>query len=262
MTYCRTERFNRSTGTRAHYDLAPVVSSVKMSETIRGRNWCLLLYPDDPSHVECLEKLQKLGYNYCAVLHDSDIYSEDDCDAAHPVGTLKKPHYHVVLAFPNARYQIPLGKELGIKENYVSLARNLDGALLYLLHRGNPEKYQYDISTAQGALTKALERLLEQEPESGRVLRVLDVLDTLPVPVSYRAFLTRICEMDLYGDFRRMGSGIVRLLDEHNSQAWTDNRSVISKELHMENLKEVANRMDFDKRIDALERQNIPYEEL
>ena len=38
----------------------------------------------------------------------------------------------------------------------------------------------------------------------------------MPVPCTYRKFLVAVCENGMYGDFRRMGSGVKTLLDEHN----------------------------------------------
>ncbi len=204
--------------------LAAPVSCVMEESTqkVRSRNWCLVLYPDDETHVNCISILESSGYQYCGILHDRDIYDDTDTTDTNLIGTPKKPHYHIVITLKNPRFREPIAQELGIKPNYLEVCRNRDAALLYMVHDGYPNKFQYEIDSLFGPLASAVNKLLADENESARVLRVLDVLDTLPVPVSYRTFLTRCCELDLYGDFRRMGSGIIRLLDEHNQAHWVD----------------------------------------
>lgn len=199
-------------------------------DNLRSRNWVMVLYPDDPSHMECLSILEKSGYNYAAILHCEDVYDEHDTDDSEKIGTKKKDHFHVVLSLKNPRFRDPLADELGIKPNYLEVCRNRDSALLYLVHDGFPNKYQYDPANAFGPLALAINKLLVDESESARVLKVLDVLDTMPVPTSYRAFLTRCCELELYGDFRRLGSGILRLLDEHNTSFYEEKQR--KTELH------------------------------
>lgn len=188
----------------------------------RSRNWVMVLYPEDSTHMDCINRLEHSGYNYAGILHCEDVYDEHDTDDISLIGTKKKDHYHIVLTLKNPRFRAPLAEELGIKPNYLELCRSRDASLLYMIHDGFPNKYQYDPCDAFGPLAIAINKLLVDESESARVLKVLDVLDTMPVPTSYRAFLTRCCELELYGDFRRMGSGILRLLDEHNQAHWVD----------------------------------------
>lgn len=176
----------------------------------------MVLYPEDDTHVACMEKLEQNGYTYCAILHAEDEYDTDDAPTAEQVGQKKKPHWHVVLSLKNPRFRNPLADELGIKPNYIEVCRNRDGSLLYLVHDGYPNKYQYDPACCFGSLAPMVNKLLVDESESSRVLRVLDVLDTLPCPATYRQLIVKCCELELYGDLRRMGSGVIRLLDEHN----------------------------------------------
>lgn len=177
----------------------------------------MVLYPDDPSHVECISKLEKNGYMYAGCLHSEDIYSDNETDDPNLVGNKKKAHWHIVLSVKNPRFAEPLADELGISSNYLQVCRNRDSALCYLIHDGYPGKYQYDLDEVFGSLKDCLPRLLSDDTEGLRIMHILSVLDSMPVPCSYRRLLTRCCELDLYGDFRRMGVGIMRLLDEHNA---------------------------------------------
>ena len=61
-----------------------------------------------------------------------------------------------------------------------------------------------------------LQKYLVDEDEGSRVLKILDLIDSMPKPCSYRQLLVAVCNNGFYGDFRRMGSGVKTLLDEHN----------------------------------------------
>lgn len=187
-----------------------------MSSQIKTRTYTMILYPDDDmTHLFALQKLQ-VGYNFCAIDHDRDVYDDtDDCEPE-LIGTLKKKHTHVYLRLKSPRFRDPLAKELGIAPNYLRECRDSKGAQLYLIHDGYPNKFQYDVEDVYGPLRHEVGKLLVNEDEGSRVLKVLDLLDSMPVPCTYRKFLVAVCENGMYGDFRRMGSGIKTLLDEHN----------------------------------------------
>ena len=165
-----------------------------------------------------LDKLESCGYLYASINHDKDVVTEDDLKKRDDLilGTPKKAHTHVVLKFKNPRCPSAICKELGIESNYLQECRNLKGALLYLVHAGDPVRYQYDLEDVCGPLKFELGKYLDDKDEGSRVLRILDLLDEMPTPCSYRKLLVSVCERGLYGEFRRMGSGVMKLLDEHN----------------------------------------------
>lgn len=168
------------------------------------------------SHLFALNYLKHNGYSYCAIDHDNDVYDKhDDCDES-LIGTLKKKHTHVYLRLKSPRFAEPLAEELGIKANYLKVCRDSKGAMSYLVHDGYPTKYQYDVESVYGSLKHEVSKLLIAEDEGSRVLQLLDLLDSMPTPCTYRKFLVAVCNNGFYGDFRRMGSGIKTLLDEHN----------------------------------------------
>ena len=181
----------------------------------RSRCWCAVLYPEDESHWNCMSILEQNGYTYAAILHDKDTW--EDSDNGHVAGELKKPHWHIVLYFKNPRYLNAIADELGITPNYLEVCRNRDSSLLYLVHDGYPEKYQYDVDEVFGSLTPNLEKLLLCEDEGERVKTIIKIIDSVPARLSYRQLLLKVCDNGLYGDFRRMGSGVKYLLDEHNA---------------------------------------------
>ena len=137
----------------------------------RDRKFCALLYPEDPTHAEAIEKLKTGGYMFAAILHDKDVYEDGDHK-----GELKKPHWHVVIKFSNAVWNVPTAKTLGIEPNYLQQCSNLDGALLYLVHEGNPDKHQYDLEEVFGVLKTRLAALLADDDEGTRALTIFNLI--------------------------------------------------------------------------------------
>ncbi len=190
----------------------------------RDRKFCAVLYPEDETHAACIEKLKCGGYNFAAILHDEDLYEDGE-----NAGEKKKPHWHVVIKFPNAVWNESLAKELGITANYLEKAKSLDGALLYLVHYGFEEKYQYDLEQVFGTLKTRLASLLSDTDESTRALTIFDLIRNSPGIVTYTEIFEKACKAGLYGDFRRMGSGVMYLIKEHNyefDEAMRCNRGV------------------------------------
>lgn len=193
------------------------------AEKVRCRNWCALLYPDDPTHVRALELLEEHKYRFVAMRHDKDTWTEAECkDGAHTPGELKKAHWHIVIKCKQARWNTAIAKQLGIATNYLQECADFDEAVLYLTHVNQPEKYQYDSSEAFGNLTAHLEKLLLDDDEGMRVLEIVKVIDATPGEARYRDILVHCCNNGLYGEFRRLGCGVKYLLDEHNADIYQE----------------------------------------
>lgn len=193
-------------------------------EKYRSRNFALLLYPEDETHLTCIQLLEQGGYNYAAILHDKDTWSVSDPEfdpAKHVDGEVKKEHFHVVIKFQNPKWSTGLAADLGIKENYIRDIKNLDKALLYLVHEGFPDKFQYDIEQVNGPLKVNLQKLLLDEDEGSRVLRIVEMIEESPSP-SYREILIKACKAGLYGEFRRLGSGVKYLIDERKQEEYDE----------------------------------------
>lgn len=189
-----------------------MVDPKKKYRTVR-----LVLYPyEDATHKIAMDKLKNSDFSFVAIDHDKDLYTEEDDCSPEKIGTLKKNHTHVVVRFGGARYPTPFVESLGITLNYCFVCDNPKNAMLYLVHYGFENKHQYELSECYGPLRFELAKYLECDSESDRVLRVLDILDSLPKPTSYRKFLVACCENGMYSEFRRLGVGVSKLLDEHN----------------------------------------------
>lgn len=197
----------------------------------KDRKWRLLLYPEDPSHAACMKLLEEAGYNYVAILHDKDVYDgipdEDDPDESGEIGTLKKPHWHVVLKTVNAQYATGLAKELGIKANYFKTCKNFDKAVVYLVHGSekDADKYQYDVSEAFGPLAPYLAKLMQTQLDEGlKVIEIVKKVDSIAGKARYRELLLWACQNGYYGEFRRLGNGIGYLIAEHNDDFYRESQ--------------------------------------
>lgn len=184
------------------------------SKRYRDRKFCLLLYPEDQTHAACMELLKSGGYSYAAILHDKDVYEDGD-----QKGELKKAHWHVVVKFKNAVWNSAIAKELGIAPNYIQECRNLDSALLYLVHYGlEDEKAQYDLESVFGPLASKLATLLADTDEGTRAMTIANIIRDHPGHLSYFDAMKKVHDAGLYSDFRRMGHLATCLIREHNEE--------------------------------------------
>ena len=84
------------------------------------------------SRIQTLKNLK----TWCIITHDKDIL---------PSGQPKPPHFHCVLTFSNAKTIKSIADVIHVESQYVEKIHNtVKSAKLYLVHRNNPEKYQYN----------------------------------------------------------------------------------------------------------------------
>lgn len=180
-------------------------------EKFESRKFRILLYPDDVTHCEALEYIEKHFEKYIYILHDKD----EEAD-----GTLKKAHWHVIVEFPNSRYNTALAKQLGITKNYIRRCNWINYASAYLLHVNNEDKHLYDISECKGSLVGKLKDLLNKgiKSECDKVIDIIEFIEELDCYCSYSVLIRYCCEVGVYDALRRGGTLIVRCLDEHNAK--------------------------------------------
>ena len=111
----------------------------------KKRYWAFVLYPESaPSNWRDL--LQSTGIQ-CAIspLHDKDV---------NPDNTLKKPHYHIILCYEGpTTYNNVNSLCESLNQPIPQPLEQLRGYYRYLIHKDNPEKYQYSqelITTLNG----------------------------------------------------------------------------------------------------------------
>lgn len=99
-------------------------------------SWTFIFYPESKTLQECKDTLNELHLTYViSPLHDKDI---------NPDGTPKKPHYHILLKYPNNK-TFEQVKEVtdALISPIPQPCLNVCGMIRYFIHIDNPEKAQY-----------------------------------------------------------------------------------------------------------------------
>lgn len=177
-------------------------------EKFRSTNFNLVLYEEDESHRQAIEFITK-NYDYAMICHDRD--TDED-------GVVKKAHYHIILKFPNQKWNTALASELNITENYIENCKNLKNSLLYLIHFYDKDKFQYDIKDVCGNLKKRLITYInnEDKSESEKVLEIFEEIDKIEGFIYIRPFCKHIANMGYWDILRRSTGLIIRYIEEHN----------------------------------------------
>lgn len=84
-----------------------------------------------------ISRIKNLTYikSWAIITHDKDVL---------PDGRLKPAHFHCILTFSNAKTIKSIADGIGVEMQYVEKIRTTTkSARLYLVHRNDPEKYQY-----------------------------------------------------------------------------------------------------------------------
>lgn len=175
----------------------------------RARNFCLVLYNEDNTHKQALEKIKRY-YDYAMILHNKD--KEDD--------KIKKEHYHVVLKFNNAKWNTALAEDLGISENYIEECRDLKKSLLYLIHYNEPEKFQYDIDEISGNLKKRIEIILDNDDknENDKVLELHQFINSSNFYLKLQDFGIYCASVGKWDILRRSTIYWIKVIEEHNNK--------------------------------------------
>lgn len=185
----------------------------------RARVHALILYPDNESHIEVLDKIAK-SYDYAGIKHDRDTWTEEDekINPEHKAGELKKEHFHIVLRTPNATWNTALCKELGLEERFCEQARNFENALQYLIHYNDTDKAKYEIDEVFGSMkTKLKESINKVEKSEGeKVVELIAWIDEYRAKLTVSEFAKFCASNGYWSEFRRSGAIFCKIIDEHN----------------------------------------------
>lgn len=214
-------------------------------DKVKTRKFVSVLYPDAENY-KCQEVLEYVARNFdCAyILHDRDRWTEEDekKNTEHKAGTLKKPHYHLVFRWVGMapRYRGGLSKELNIPKETIEpvMADSIDGALLYLVHAGEKDKWQYDLSEVEGNLTERLYSLLnyskEDAPIEDQLTEIMEYIECQPNKLKTAELMTFCIHRKYLSAYRKFSYQIHRILDEHNYSCYKIEQTMqmLSREMH------------------------------
>jgi hypothetical protein len=188
----------------------------------RSTLFCVLLYPDDPDHAQAISMLTGGQCMAVGCMHDSDPETDGNENTIVDPTTgeiqLKKPHFHFVLRFQSQRSAQVVADELGISTNYLEVSRSFPVAVSYLLHRGWPNKHQYQESDLVGSLKdKAIEALHRSSGDGSQVLSVINMIADYPGRLTITRLVIMAARSGLWGVLRGGGTWFTKIVDEHNS---------------------------------------------
>lgn len=206
-----------------------MATKVKDLDKIKDRKFCMVLYPDAENYsAKKVIKYLMETYDTCYVLHDKDKWSEDG--DGHKKGEKKKKHFHIVFRWTgaSARYRGGIAQELSQKckcdfpKTAIEPCGKLDGSLVYLIHYGEREKYQYPIDavTGSGVLLRRFAELVTKsedgKPIDEQIIDILDVIESYEGHISTAELMRIAVSRRLLDGYRKYSYAIHRVLDEHN----------------------------------------------
>lgn len=188
-------------------------------EKYRSRVHMLLLYPENQSHFEAMDKIAK-SYDYAAILHNKDTWTAEDEEknSDHKEGTYKKDHWHVLIRFSQAKWSTAICKELGIDHQFIEDVKRFDNALQYLVHYNDNDKAQYDVEEVFGNLKSKLTESINkvEKSEGEKVVELIDFIKSYDGRLSITDFATYCAQNGYWAEFRRSGAIFCKIIEEHN----------------------------------------------
>lgn len=141
-----------------------------------SRYYGIITYPDND---ELNEKLK--DYNYACIFHYNDRWDEFDeiKNPEHKAGTLKEPHIHWILRFKDTKSINVLAADLGVKVGRLESLRSLRGSVRYLVHKDDPDKFQYSESEIESTFN-VLTFLQEKTDDSVAINFIWDYILNSP----------------------------------------------------------------------------------
>ena len=131
----------------------------------------------------------------------------------------------MVLRFKNAVWNTAIAKELGITPNYLEACKDVDAALLYLVHYNNTDKAQYEYEAVFGPMKVKLASLLADTDQGTRALNVIEIIEKSPGLIGYTELIKKAVAAGVYGDLIRMGTFAVGAMREHNYECYAQSQS-------------------------------------
>lgn len=206
-------------------------SIVLPDENFKCRNFRLEIYEEWEADIDngyldfcdIISNIRKYS-RFIGIRHDKDEWTYSDYQSRSEymdshnihVGDLKKPHYHFVVKFENARFRDTVAKEIGMNSRFIFPCNKYQKAVEYLIHLNEDDKHLYDVSECFGTLVPDLKKFLSKRiNEEDRSNMILDIILSkehwLLVDL-----LHEINNQGLYGTFRQGWSIYRQIIEDHN----------------------------------------------
>ena len=181
----------------------------------QSRKFCGILYPDAENY-DCdavLEVIKSYFDDWAFILHDKDVIEE--------TGERKKPHYHWVGSLANPvqistiinRLEVPAQSVEFVKKHGNKV--NWKGAVRYLVHDVNPEKYQYDSNDVISNFD--ILRYLSNRDDVMMIKKIISFIDANP-NCTWRSVYEFAVANGCYSEFRRSQTIIKDIIRESKGE--------------------------------------------
>lgn len=166
----------------------------------KGRHWLFIVY-EDSAPEDWIEQLEATGISFAiSPHHDKDV---------NPDGARKKPHYHVIVSYPNTTtYRNVKGLRTITKGPYPLPCGSVSGSYAYFTHKHNPEKYQYDSSEI--TRHNGWEKVLEASDVS-HIMKELTLMCMIDDIREYSELIIQTMIMD--GDYQQVAMSHTHFFD-------------------------------------------------
>lgn len=163
-------------------------------EKTKARNWAFIVYPESAPE-EWREILQLTGLQFAiSPLHDSDKDPTED---------EKKSHWHVIAVWNNPTTGAAVRRITESVNAALPIALNgIRGYYLYLTHKENPDKFQYDekdITTINGF--NILDFVEKSKSEVNAFKRSIQRLILEMDITEYAVLMVYLDEQDMYDEY-------------------------------------------------------------
>lgn len=185
----------------------------------RYRTFNIVAYESD-TFQSFFENVKKL--DFACIYHDKDVYTNEDFEkekiSQSQVGQLKKPHYHYVIHFKNARSISSVAKLLLIPPHYVAWSNDLNRDLRYLIHADDSDKFQYnkDLVFCSDYMQRLFNKAIDGRFDDEIFLTMLQMLNDEQYNVSVSTMSAKFAFAGYFYEFRRNFAMWNVLIKEHN----------------------------------------------
>lgn len=194
-----------------------------MKKNARSRNWCIVLYPDNPDHCKVYKRIH--DRISVSILHDKDEL-EGDFENEEDYKAIKKLHWHCLITYDNPRHFNGVVDDLQIPLNDIHLLQqcfSVVSYLKYMIHYGYNDKHQYDISLLTGDinLIRKLKKAMKNDglEEETKVQEIIEfIFANRNKPLTFKEFSRFVCENGRWDVYRRSAIIFKDLILESNTR--------------------------------------------
>lgn len=198
-------------------------------EKQKGWYFTLELYPDSTSY-DCgniIETAKVKCQEFAYILHGNDVWTAQDVekwDRENPgkpfpyqLGTDKKAHIHLVVKFDNSKELGFVARTLGIDSRFVQKVESRSGMMRYLLHKDNPEKYQYPVTDLITNIPNFEGKYLKETDSTMKACSLLEFIITCPRKLTISEVAVWATQNLVWDEFRRGQHIFTAIIFEHNN---------------------------------------------